>query len=132
MQVTTQLNFIEQDLFKATPGFSDVELYIDKPREGYSPKGPNPLEIFLTSVGGCVGVYAKRYLKRHDISFNKLNILVSANLSKDPPMRLADIDVKIDTDADLGDKTEVFERFVRGCPVHNTLLHTKEVNIALK
>ncbi len=131
MEVTSKLNFIDQDLFKAKLGFSDVDLYIDKPREGYSLKGVNPLEMFLTSVGGCVGVYAKRYLTRHNIRFNKLDILVSANLSKELPMRLADIKVEVDTDADIGDKKEVFERFIHNCPVHNTLLHTKEVNIKL-
>ena len=132
MEITARLDFIEEDLFKASSDSGFLELYIDKPRQDYTPKGPNPLEMFLSSVGGCVGDFAKRYLSRHNILFTKLSISVSAKLSKDSPLRLTDIIVNLDSDAELGDKKEVFELFIKGCPVHNTLLHAKEITIKVK
>jgi putative redox protein len=132
MEVNARLDFIENDLFKSNAGLPERELYIDKPRQGYTPKGPSSLEMFLSSVGGCVGDYAKRYLDRHDVSFSKLAVSVTARLSKNFPLRLSDIVVNVDSDAELGDKREVFELFVKSCPVHNTLLHTKEITIKVK
>ena len=105
---------------------------VGKKRQFIDLKNSNSLEIFLTSVGICAGAHAKRYLKRHNIFFSKLNISINAHLSRELPMSLKDINVDIDTDADTGDQKEAFERFIHGCPVHNTLLHTKEINITLK
>jgi len=131
MEIKTSVNFLENDLFKIENQSLTLNLYIDKPKDSYEPKGPNPLEMFLSALGGCVGVFSKRYLTRHKIEFRKLKVEVNAELSREAPLRLSEIKVKIDTDADLGDKKEIFEKFVRGCPVHNTLLHTKDINISL-
>jgi len=131
MEIKASVNFLEDDLFKIENQSLSPNLYIDKPKDDYMPKGPNSLEMFLSALGGCVGVFAKRYLTRHKIEFKKLNVEVRAELSKESPLRLSQIKVKIDTDADLGDKKEIFEKFVQGCPVHNTLLHTKDVDISL-
>jgi uncharacterized OsmC-like protein len=129
MPIEALVKYSHDDVFEVDAPDSAVKLYIDKRTENHSAEGSNPLEMFLASVGGCVGVYAKRYLSRHEIPFKKLNIHVKAELSQDPPMRLSMIHVQVETDARLDDKKDVFERFIRNCPVHNTLLHTKEVTI---
>ncbi|MEI8349540.1 MAG: OsmC family protein [Candidatus Omnitrophota bacterium] len=108
---------------------SGAKLRVDKSKEGSIPEGPNPLELFLSSLAACVGVYAKRYLTTHAISFNELTINAHALFSQDSPNRLVNIQVRVHTDAKLDDKKEVFLRFIRGCPVHNTVIHTKEVDI---
>lgn len=131
MQVEAQVNFLENDKFQAKGSLSQVPVYIDKNKETESACGSNPLELFLSALGGCVGVYAKRYLSRHNIAFSKLDISVVAELAQNPPMRLANIKVNVDTDANLEDKKDVFLRFIKNCPVHNTLLNTKEVDIKL-
>tara|TARA_B100000315_G_C14571573_1_gene585840 strand:+ start:1378 stop:1776 length:399 start_codon:yes stop_codon:yes gene_type:complete len=132
MNVKIDVKFLEGDKFEIATEDSNVIAYIDKPSQDYLPKGQNPLQMFLSATGGCVGVYAKRYLKRHNIEFNSLTVSVSADLSKDSPLRLVNIKAGVKTDAQLGDKKEVFEKFIRGCPVHNTLINTKEVSIVLE
>lgn len=131
MDVKAQVNFLEKDKFKAVGSLSELEVYIDKKEEGHTPAGPNPLELFLSSLGGCIGVYAKRYLTRHNVAFNKLDISVDSQLSQEGPMHLANIKVKVQTDADLGEKSEVFLRFIKNCPIHNTLIHTNSVDIEI-
>jgi len=130
MAIEALVKYSHDDVFEVEALDSRVKLYIDKLAENHSPQGPGPLEMFLSALGGCVGVYAKRYLSRHEIPFKKLNIQVKAELSQDPPMRLSKIQVQVETDAKLpADNKSVFEKFIRNCPVHNTLLHTKEVTI---
>jgi putative redox protein len=130
MQVKVKVISTNDDAFVIVDALSQA---------GASPKGqhfinlknPNPLETFLASVAVCAGVHTKRYLKKHNVSFSKLDISVSANLCRELPMRLKDINVEVDTDAEVGDKRDEFDSFIHNCPVHNTLLHTKEVNITL-
>lgn len=130
-EIRVSVKHLGDDVFEVDAPASAVKLYIDKRTENHSAQGPNPLEMFLSSVGGCVGVYAKRYLARHEIPFKQLNIYLRAKLSQEPPLRLSKISVQVETDARLANKKDVFEKFIRNCPVHNTLLHTKEVSIQL-
>jgi uncharacterized OsmC-like protein len=131
MEIKTEVTFLEKDKFKAKGSLSELEVCMDKKEEGYTPAGPTPLELFLSSLGGCIGVYAKRYLTRHNIAFNKLDISVESQLSQSGPMHLANIKVKVQTDAELGEKSAVFLRFIKNCPIHNTLIHTNEVDIEI-
>ncbi|MBN3040033.1 MAG: OsmC family protein [Candidatus Omnitrophica bacterium] len=129
MRISSKVVFLGDDLFQARLEYSDVVIHIDKKKKEIKAKGPNSLEMFLSAVGGCIGAFAERYLRRHDIHFSKLVIEVSADLAKDAPLRLVNIRTVVDTDADLGDKKEIFKKFISNCPVHNTLLHTKEMSI---
>ena len=130
MQIKAEVNFLKEDVFQIKTFPSEALLSIDKKKEGQVPGGPNPLEMFLSALAGCIGVYAKMYFGRHAVQFKRLEIQAEAEFTTDSPARLKDIIVKVNTDAQLADK-EVFLRFVSNCPVHNTILHTKEVKINL-
>ncbi len=132
MQVKAEVKFLEGDKFDINIPFSNLDLYIDKRKEDHSPSGPNPLELFISALGGCIGVYAKSYLTRHNIEFNELKINVDAELSKDSPIRLVNISVSVGTDAQLGENKEVFLRFIKNCPIHNTILHGEAPSIDLE
>ena len=82
-------------------------------------------------MGSCVGVFAKSYLKRQQIEFKELAMEVSADLVRQAPMHLANIKVQVKTDAQLGDKKEIFMRALAACPIHNTIIQTKEIDIIL-
>jgi len=128
-QVT--ITFQVEDRFQVQAG-SGTSFFVDKKHENQVPAGPNPLEVMLSSLGACIGVYAKNYLTRHAIAFKSLSISVSADLSEDPPARLVNIKALVKTDANLEGKKDVFMKFIHNCPVHNTLLNTKEVAITLE
>ncbi|MBU2043655.1 MAG: OsmC family protein [Candidatus Omnitrophica bacterium] len=100
-------------------------------KTGYIPGGSNPLEALLSALGGCIGIYADKYLARHSIPYTKLKVLVTADFTTESPARLVNIAAKVDTDAQLADKREVFLRFIGNCPIHNTLVNTKEVKVSL-
>jgi len=130
MAIKVEITAEEKDKFLANFPSSGTKIYVDLNKEASC--GPNPLEVFLGSVASCVCVYAKKYLTQHSIEFKKLQVEASAELSKDPPTRLVDIKIKTHTDAKL-DATgkEVFLRFMKNCPIHNTVIHTKAIEIDL-
>ncbi len=131
METRAEIKFIQEDKFQIRTSPSEATLLIDKMKEAYLSQGPNPLELFLSALGGCIGVYAKMYLLRHQIAFKELNIEVAAQLSKVSPIKLINFKVNVDTDAQLGDKKDIFLRFIKNCPVHNTILNTQEIDISL-
>ncbi len=108
-----------------------IQLKVIVSQGNYRPSGSNPLEALLSALGGCIGVYAKKYLERHAISFTKLEVGVSGEFTAESPARIINIEAKVDTDAQLGDRQEVFLRFIHNCPIHNTLLNTNKIEIDL-
>lgn len=105
---------------------------MDKKGDDYRPYGPNSLELFLSSLGACIGVFAKRGLERYRIPYNTIFIRASADLFNSPAPELKNIKVKVETDAELADKREVLLRFMKGCPLHNTILNTRHIGIELE
>jgi len=131
MEVKVSVALLAEDKFEVTTSVPGVKIYVDKKKDTGTPAGPNPLELFLSALGSCIGVYAKNYLVRHAIAFKKLKIQANAVLSEEHPIRLANIKALIDTDADLQGKKDVFLKFVHNCPVHNTILNTEGIEIQL-
>lgn len=131
METKVELRFLKGDTFEVKTHTNEVTMYVDKKKEGQPAGGANPLELFLSSLAACVGVYALRYLTTHTVDFKQLNAVASADFSQDTPARLVNIKVNVHTDAKLADKQDVFLRFIRNCPIHNTVIHTQEVEIDL-
>ena len=129
MNTELKVNFLENDKFEVVTNTSGITFYVDKRQDDYVPCGPNPLELFLSSLGACIGVYAKRYFRRHSISFSECSIIVKAELSQQSPLRLVDIKAVIQTDGQLSGSTERFLRFIRACPIHNTIVVAEDIDI---
>ncbi|MFA6282196.1 MAG: OsmC family protein [Candidatus Omnitrophota bacterium] len=105
---------------------------IDVGKDVSSLEGPTPLEVLLSALGSCVGVYAEKYLAQHSIVFTKIKTIAKAELSEESPTRLVNIRLKIHTDAKLGkDEKAILLKFMQACPVHNTIIHTKEIDIGI-
>ncbi|MFH1621996.1 MAG: OsmC family protein [Candidatus Omnitrophota bacterium] len=103
---------------------------IDQPKEkGGSDAGMNPLEFFLTSLGSCVALYAKRYYKDTNLDFSGLTVDVESELSPERPFRFTDIKLKVKLKNDIGDRREPFLRFIKNCPIHNTLAGQPNIDI---
>lgn len=130
MGVTVEVKFLEGDKFEVKTLHSEQTIYIDKKSENYTPQGPNPVELFLASLAGCVGIYSKRYLDNAQIKYQNLKISCKASFRENPLM-LDNINLEIKTDAKLGDRSASFLRFVKNCPIHNTIVNTQEIEIRM-
>jgi len=95
--------------------------------------GGSPLDALLAALGGCLGVYIRKYAEGAKLDLGKIKIMVQAELSSERPMSFK----KIQTEIDLG-QTVLDERrkaamleFVKNCPVHNTLKGSPEVEVKI-
>lgn len=130
MAIRAEITAEEKDKFLASFPSSGTRIYVALNKEEAC--GPDPLELFLGSLASCVCVYARKYLTQHSIEFKELKVIATAELSKDSPTRLVNISIKASTDAKLDNaKREIFLRFMKNCPIHNTVVHTQHIEIDL-
>jgi uncharacterized OsmC-like protein len=95
--------------------------------------GISPLDTLVASLGACVGVYIRYYAAKNTLPFKEFTIKVDAE-PVDKPVRLAKINVTvIPKDGTLDEATkEKLLKFVKNCPVHNTLKNNPEIDINFK
>jgi len=83
--------------------------------------GPKPPEIFVASLGACVGVLVADYCERVGIDAEGLAVDVDYEWASDPS-RISDIKVTIDLpNAELNGRARAIKRVAEHCPVHQTI-----------
>ena len=71
------------------------EIISDQPtEEDGQDTGMTPVEMFISSIGCCMGVYAKMFCDRHKIPMEGMNIVLEWNTVK-KPSRVGELQVKI-------------------------------------
>jgi len=115
--------------YKFSVKSGDNEILVDAKGAGIG-----PLPVLLASLGTCVGVYLTKYAEGTKLDLGKFHISVSADLCKDKPIRFRDIDVKIDMGETKleQDRKEALMRFVKNCPVHNTVKSEPNISMEIK
>jgi len=106
---------------------------VDQPRDaGGDDLGPTPTELFVASLAGCVGFYAARYLRRHDLPDDGLRVRGSFAMSDDRPARVASIDLDVELPAGFPkERLVALGRVVEHCTVHNSIRFAPEVRTRL-
>jgi len=110
------------------------EVTIDQPVEdGGDDMGPTPSELFVASLAGCVGFFAERFMVRHDIAVEGLEVHATYAYAEDAPSRVASIDVQLTIPATFpASKIPTLMRVVDHCTVHNSLRQTPQVRISTR
>ncbi|MGD2177638.1 MAG: OsmC family protein [Anaerolineae bacterium] len=84
-------------------------------------QGPKPPEIFVASLGACVGVLVADYCERAGINADDLAVDVDYEWASNPS-RLSDVRVTIHLPkAELNGRARAIERVAEHCPVHQTI-----------
>jgi uncharacterized OsmC-like protein len=97
-------------------------------------KGITPPDTLLASLGSCIGVYLRKYAEGSKLALRGFNITVEAEFSKEAPIAFKDINVAIDLKGLQLDerRRDAFLRFIKNCPVHNTLKGSPLIEIGLR
>jgi putative redox protein len=108
-------------------------LDVDQPVEdGGDDKAPTPTELFAASLASCVGFYAERFLRRHDLPTEGLAVECSFRMASDRPARVVSIDVRVALpDGVPPERGPALRAVVEHCTVHNTLVQPPVVTIDL-
>jgi len=93
----------------------------------------SPPATLLASLGSCIGVYIRKYAESAKLELNNFSIKVEAGFEKNPNFHFKEILVSIDLKGlkiEEGRKKALL-KFVKNCPIHNTLKAAPAVNIEI-
>jgi uncharacterized OsmC-like protein len=105
----------------------------DQPKaNGGTDMGMTPPELFLASLGTCVGYYVAQYFDARMLKCEGLQINVQGEILTNPG-RIGKIIIQIGLPVELKpDRLEVLLRTVNHCTVHNTLTHPPEIAVQVQ
>lgn len=108
-------------------------LITDQPaRAGGEDIGPSPMELVTAALGSCVALYVHQFCVSRNLPHDGMRIEVTPrNVAN--PNRIGELSVAVFLPGTLSPHTtEMLERVVRSCPVHNTLAHGAAVSVAIE
>jgi putative redox protein len=110
----------------------NFSLISDQPTvSGGTDTGMTPPELLLASLGTCAAYYAVEYLKARSISPAALEITASAEKATQPA-RLGSFRIDVTMPGLDARHEEGLLRAVHKCLIHNTLIGTPTVDIAMR
>jgi putative redox protein len=98
-------------------------LVVDQPVDaGGDDGGPTPTELFAASLASCVGFYAERFLRRHALPVDGLEVACDFEMSRDRPARVAAIRLEVLLPVWLKETHHrALLAVIDKCTVHNSL-----------
>ena len=125
-----EVRYVQSD--RLTVAVRGHELMVDQPvGDGGEDLAPTPTELFVSGLAACVGFYAERYLRRHDLDPTGLVIDSDFDFSEDRPSRVSDIRISVTAPSLPESRREPFARVIEHCTVHNSLVRPPTVAMEL-
>jgi uncharacterized OsmC-like protein len=117
---TVTTNYKGNMLFESTVG--NHTLTIDVPATmGGSDRGPTPPEIFIASLGSCIGAFVAQYCEKNGVDDTGMTVDLSFDKAADPT-RLVNLKATVKLpNGDCGKRIKAIERVATHCPVHATI-----------
>jgi uncharacterized OsmC-like protein len=95
-------------------------------------KAMNPPEVFIASLGACIGVYVVRYLQNTKLDPTDMSVRLDWSLSDDKKM-ISEINARIALPhAELGKREKAVLEVAHHCLIHNTILGAPLINLTLE
>ena len=105
--------------------------FADQPLDdGGDDTAPTPTELFVSSLGACVAFYAERFLRRHGLPTEGLQVTCSYRWAENPH-RVGEIELEVVAPGLTDARREAFVRVIDHCTVHNTLRGQPAVTLKL-
>ncbi|MBZ0302721.1 MAG: OsmC family protein [Anaerolineae bacterium] len=94
---------------------------------GGKDRAPTPPELFIASLGTCVGALVAQYCGRNGVNADDMTVAVDYKKA-DQPTRLTDLVVTINLPhASCQDREAAIRRVAEHCPVHQTIVTLEDV-----
>lgn len=116
------------NLFATEIGEHVVEVDIALSRGG-ADRAPTAPQVFVASIGSCIGSFAAEYCNRVGIDTTDLTVAIEFE-ALESPLRLGPMKVRLSLPhAAAGDRLEAVRRAASQCTLHNTLEHFEGLEI---
>ncbi|MBI2842990.1 MAG: OsmC family protein [Armatimonadetes bacterium] len=93
--------------------------------------GPTPPELFIASLGSCIGVYAVGCLTAQGVPCEGIHVAMTWEDGKSPA-RIGKISADISLPEGISpERARMALRAAEQCKIHNTLHHTPEICISI-
>ncbi len=117
-------------LFEASDGTHTI--HIDVPSGmGGQERGFMPPQLFIVSLGACVAALITEYCEKHGIDATGLEVDVNFDKAQ-KPSRLENIKAVVKLpNADVKNREKALQHVARHCPVHETIMTTKDMDIEI-
>ena len=108
-------------------------IIVDQPKsDGGQDAGPTPPELFVASLGTCIGVYALWFCQKRKIPYEGMKIAINWSKSTTPPARIDLIEAKIELPQGCPEEHKKhFIESVEKCLVHNSIMQAPEIEITV-
>ena len=98
---------------------------------GGADRGPTPPQLFIASLGACVGAFVANYCGKSGIDVSNMTVDVSFDKVEDPT-RLVNLKVKVNLpNGDCEKRQRALLRVAEHCPVHETIATLEGINIEI-
>jgi len=110
------------------------EVLVDQPvDDGGEDSAPTPTELFVAGLASCVGFYAGRFLRRHDLPTEGLAVDCGFEFAPDRPARVGKIELLVHLPEGFPqERRKALLSVIKHCTVHNSLQQSPEVGIGLE
>ena len=143
MNSTIKLNATWKGGYRTDVQAGNHLIIIDQP-EGFGGKdeGADPLTVFLSALGGCLGTIAAIIARQERIKLHGLDVEIEGDIDKDFLLGKTEegragfteirVNVNIDADMTNEEKQAFFARVDARCPISDNMLHNTNINFAVK
>jgi len=127
---TISTAYLGDMLFETTMGNHTIQ--IDVPATmGGTDRGPTPPELFIASLGSCIGAFAATYCEKSGIDTRDMTVDFNFDKAQDP-VRLVNLKAIVKLPHGNCDRREkAILRVAEHCPVHETITALEGIEIEL-
>jgi putative redox protein len=131
MAIPSTVKVSHENDFKFKVNCRDHEIVTDLPAAGSKDAGPTPPELFIASLGSCIGIYVVDYCKRHNVPYKGMTVELGWEDAK-APLRIGSIVARVEMPEGIPQEHyEKLRRVAEMCKIHNTLTHTPSIKMIL-
>lgn len=115
-------------LFESKIGKHSVTIDVPEGMGG-SDRGPMPPQLFVASLGSCIGAFVAQYCENNGIDDTDMSVELTFDKAADPT-RLVNLKATVKLPhGDCQKRVKAIERVAQHCPVHSTISTMKGLEI---
>lgn len=117
-------------LFESKIGNHSVTIDVPEGMGG-SDRGPMPPQLFVASLGSCIGAFVAQYCENNGIDDEGMAVEITFDKADDPT-RLVNLRATVKLPkGDCSKRVKAIERVAQHCPVHSTISTMRGLEIEI-